>query len=198
MGLHDARRAAAGLVLGAVGLTAAGCLGGTTKTVTVVRTHTVATTRTTPTTSTARLSACTHTQLTGTFAEVPGSAAAGQIEYLLTLQNVSGSTCWLDALPLPAKLLDASGSPLPTKEVRAEDAVQSTPPATLEPGTAGTATVRFSPDVPGPGDSQSGLCQPRAHTLELTATGGGTVDVPVQPPTSVCERGTLNFDLLRG
>jgi hypothetical protein len=82
--------------------------------------------------------------------------------------------------------------------VPAVDAVQGTPPATLEPGTTATATVRFSPDVPGPGDSQSGSCQPEAHTLALTPTGGGTVDVPIQPPTSVCERGTLNFDLLRG
>jgi hypothetical protein len=186
-------------VLGAVGLVIAGCAGGATKTVTVVRTHTLTTAPTTGTTTSAsRPSACSHAQLSGTFARVPGSAGAGQIEYRLTLRNTSASTCWLGALPLLAKLLDASGSPLPTKEVPAVDAVQGTPPATLEPGTTATATVRFSPDVPGPGDSQSGSCQPEAHTLALTPPGGGTVDVPIQPPTSVCERGTLNFDLLRG
>jgi hypothetical protein len=192
--LHGGRRAAAGLVLGAVGLTTAGCLGGATKTVTVVRTHPVTTTRTVTTTSAAQLSACTHDQLAGTFAEVPGSAAAGQIEYLLTL-NRSG--CWLGATPPNVKLLDASGTSSPTNEVPGQDVTQSTPPATLEPGTNATAAVRFSPDVPGPGDSQNGPCQPKAHTLEVAATGGGNVDVPIRPPTSVCERGTLRFDLLK-
>jgi hypothetical protein len=197
VGLHHARRASAGLVLGAIGLTAAGCLGGATKTVTVVRTHTITTVLSTPTTSTAQLSACTHAQLTGTFAEIPGSAAAGQIGYVLTLKDTSGSGCWLAAAPPTVKLLDASGSPLPTKVVPAQDVTQSTSPTTLEPGTSATAAVRFSPDVAGPGDSQNGPCQPKAYTLEVTATGGGTVDVPVKPPTSVCERGTLNFDLLK-
>ena len=51
--------------------------------------------------------------------------------------------------------------------------------------------------VPGPGDNQSGACLPKALTLELVATGGGYVDAPIQPPTSVCEQGTLNFDLLK-
>src|SRR5438552_17035577 len=127
----------------------------------------MATTRTTPTTSTAQSGACTHAELTGTFAEVPGSGAAGQIEYVLTLKNTSGSGCWVAATPPAVKLLDASGSPLPTKEVPAQDVTQSTPPATLEPGTAATAVVRFSPDVAGPGDSQNGPCQPKAYTLEV-------------------------------
>jgi uncharacterized protein DUF4232 len=186
------------MVLGAVGLAAAGCLGGATKTDTAVRTHTATTTRTVVTTSTAQSSACTHAQLAGTFTAVPGSAGAGQIEYLLTLKDISGRGCWLDALPPGVKLLDASGSPLPTRAVPAQDGGRSTPPATLEPGTSATAAVRLSPDVAGPGDAQSGPCQPQAHTLEVTATGGGTVDVPIRPPTSVCERGTLDFDLLKG
>jgi hypothetical protein len=184
-------------VLGAVGLTTAGCLGGATKTVTVVRTHVMATTRSVTTTSAGQLSACTHDQLAGTFAEVSGGAAAGQIEYVLTLKDTSGSGCWLAATPPNVKLLDASGSPLPTREVLGQDVTQSTPPATLEPGTVATEAVRFSPDVPGPGDSQAGPCQPKAHTLEVVATGGGTVSVPIRPPTSVCERGTLRFDPLK-
>ena len=197
MRLQAGRRAAAGLALGAVGLTTAGCLGGATKTVTVVRTQVMTTTRTVTTISATQLSACTHDQLAGTFAEVAGSGAAGQIEYVLTLKDTSGSGCWLAATPPVVKLLDANGLPLPTREVPGQDVNQSTPPATLEPGTSATATVRFSPDVSGPGDAQNGPCQPKAHTLEVTATGGGTVDVPIRPPTSVCERGTLRFDLLK-
>jgi hypothetical protein len=186
------------MVLGAVGLAAAGCLGGATKTVTAVRTHTATNTRTAVTTTTAQSSACTHAQLAGTFTPVPGSAGTGQIEYVLTLKDISERGCWLGALPPAVKLLDASGSPLPTRAVPAQDANQSTPPATLEPGTVSTAAVRLSPDVAGRGDAQSGPCQPQAHTLEVTVTGGGTVDVPIRPPTSVCERGTLDFDLLKG
>ncbi|MDX6480736.1 MAG: hypothetical protein QOG85_1246 [Gaiellaceae bacterium] len=94
------------------------------------------------------------------------------------------------------QLLDANGSPLPTRFVQAEHVTQSTPGATLEPGTTATATVRFSPSVPGTGDSQTGACQPKAYTLDVTATGGGTVAARIQPPTSVCQRGTLNFNLL--
>ncbi|MGH3055183.1 MAG: DUF4232 domain-containing protein [Gaiellaceae bacterium] len=197
MSLQAGRRTAAGLLLAAVGLITAGCLGGATKTVTVVRTHAVTTTRTATTTSTAHLSACTHDQLAGMFAEAPGSAAAGQIEYVLTLKDTSASGCWLAATPPIVKLLDASGSPLPTREVPGQDVTQSTPSVTLEPGTSATETVRFSPDVPGPGDSQNGPCQPKAHTLAVTLAGDGTVDVPIRPPTSVCERGTLAFDPLK-
>ena len=198
MGFHAGRRAATGMVLGATGLAAAGCLGGAAKTVTAVRTSTTTTTHTVVTRSTGQPSACTHAQLTGTFTAVPGSAGAGQIEYVLTLRNISGRGCRLGAAPPGVKLLDASGSPLPTRAVLAQAGNQSTPPATLEPGTAAAAAVRFSPDVAGPGDAQSGPCQPKAHALEVTATGGGTVDVPIRPPTSVCERGTLDFDLLKG
>ena len=189
-----AGRLAAALAIAA--LSAAGC-GGATKTVTVVHTHTVTTTRTETKTSATRFPACTAPQLSGTFGEVPGSAGAGQIEYLLTLKNTSGSGCWMAAGPPTVRLLAADGSPLPTKVVPAQDVTRSTPPTTLEPGSAAKAAVRFSPDVAGPGDSQTGPCQPKAHTLQVTATGGGRVEVPVQPPTSVCERGTLDFDLLK-
>lgn len=200
MGLHARSVARAeALALIVVALTVAGCgSGGPRKKITViVRTETVTTTRSVPPSSTAQLPACTGGQLTGRFVEVSGSAGAGRLEYLLTLKNTSGSGCWLAAAPPNAKLLDADGSPLPTRIVSAQDVTQSTPPATLEPGGSATAAVRFSPDVPGAGDSQNGPCQPQAYTLEVSATGGGTVDASIRPPTSVCERGTLDFDLLK-
>jgi hypothetical protein len=193
------RRAGAGLALAAIALSAAGCgIGGSTKTVTVVhvRTHTVTATVTTTRTvtqSSGSVGACTGAQLSGSFSAVPGSGAAGQIAYALTLTNTSGVACTLSGLPV-ATLLNASGSSLPTKVTGSPHA----PLLNLEPGDAAKATARFSPSVPGTGDSQSGACQPKAYTLQVTPNGGGTVDAPIKPPTSVCERGTLNFSVYAG
>ena len=101
------RRVAAGLVLAALALTAAGCGLGSTKTVTV-QAHTVTTTVTVTTTATATAAKpCTGEQLSGTFALVPGSAGAGQIEYALTLTNTSHAPCYVQGIPRAA-LLGAS------------------------------------------------------------------------------------------
>jgi hypothetical protein len=136
-------------------------------------------------------STCTSDQLSGTFAVVHGSGAAGQISYALKLTNTSSSTCTFDGAS-DAQLLSAGGSPLPTRIEPAGGV--GLVGAQLSPGTSTSVPARFSPSVPGTGDSQSGACQPKASTLELTLHGGGTVDAPIKPPTSVCERGTLNFD----
>ena len=189
------RRAGAGLALAALALSAAGCgLGGSTTTLTstLTVTRTVTTTRTV-TEPSGSASDCTAGQLLGTFTLVPGSGAAGQISYALKLTNTSGSSCALSGLP-KAQLLSASGSTLPTNVVRAT-VVQPIRVVTLTPGAATVVHARFSPSVPGSGDSQSGACQPKAYTLEVTPNGGGTVDAPIKPPTSVCERGTLNFSV---
>jgi hypothetical protein len=130
--------------------------------------------------------------LSGTFAVVPGSAGTGQIEYVLTLKNTSASRCYLSGLP-KVTLLGASGSNLPTRVTAAGAASRRR--VVLEPGASAVAQARFSPDVAGQGDSQSGQCQPPAHTLQVTPDGGGVADAPIKPPTSVCERGTLNFDV---
>ena len=185
------RRAAAGLVLAAVGLTAAGCGLGSTKTVTATRTHTVTTIRTVTTTgSGASAKPCEGGQLTGTFALLPGSAGAGQIEYALTVKN-TGSPCSLRGIP-QATLLGVSGAALPT-HVRAAG-TGGVRRVVLQHGASAVADARFSPSVPGEGDSQSGICQPTAHTLQVTPTGGGLMDAAIKPPTSVCEQGTLEFE----
>jgi hypothetical protein len=188
------RRAGAGLALAAVALSAAGCgIGGSTKTVTVVHRHTVTVTITktvTVTTATsAATSACTGDQLSGTFKESPGGGGAGQIEYILTLNNTSQTSCTLSGRPV-AVLLDENGSVLPT---HVTGNIAPVILVNLVPGGSAKATARFSPDVPGTGDSQSGACQPKAHTLRVTPNGGGSVNAPIKPPTSVCERGTLDF-----
>jgi hypothetical protein len=186
------RRAATGLVVAAVGLTSAGCgLGDSSKTVTVTTTHTVTTTETVTTNgSGASAKPCTGEQLTGTFALVPGSAGAGQISYELMVKNVSHGPCFLRGIP-KATLLGASGAALPTHVTPAGPGGAGR--VVLQPGASAAADARFSPDVAGPGDSQSGTCQPAAHTLQVTPNGGGVMDAAVKPSTSVCEQGTLNF-----
>jgi hypothetical protein len=184
------RRAAAGLVLAAGALTASGCLGSSTKTVTITHTQTVTSTKTVTTTgSVSSAQPCLGSDLSGAFAVVPGSAGAGQIAYSLTVKNTSDRPCSVRGVP-KATLLGASGTPLPT-DVKESGGSRS---IVLPPGASATAQARFSPDVAGDGDSQTGPCQPTAHTLQVTAGGGGVTELAIKPPTSVCERGTLNFE----
>ena len=134
---------------------------------------------------------CRGTDLAAVFAVVPNSAGAGQIAYALAVKNTSSAPCSLRGIP-QGTLLGATGTALPTH-------IKASGPAgklvVLPPGASATAQARFSPDVAGQGDSQSGDCQPRAHTFQLTTTsGGGVTEAPLRPPTSVCEQGTLNFE----
>jgi hypothetical protein len=184
-------RAGAGLVLAAVGLTAAGCLGSSTKTVTITHTQTVTSTQTVTTTgSVAGAKPCQGTALAAVFSQIPNSAGAGQIGYVLTVKNTSSGPCSVRGIP-QGTLLGATGTLLPTH-------VKASGPGgkriVLPPGASATAPARFSPDIAGQGDSQSGACQPQAHTFQLTAAGGGVTEAAIKPPTSVCQRGTLNFE----
>ena len=189
--------AAFALVL--LGLALAGC--GGTKTTTVTQTVTKTITKPAPTTSTSTATsttaaaACSGADLSGSFADVPGSSGAGQTSYKLTLTNSSATACFVSGIP-DLQLLDAQDGALPTT-VSAEQPGQGTAAKiVLQPGASAVAEARFSPDVPGPGDSQQpGPCEPVAHQLRVTI-GGGSVTVPVSPPTSVCEHGSLRMALL--
>jgi Protein of unknown function (DUF4232) len=181
----------------AVVLLVAAC--GGTKTITVLQTTTVVRTVTTTTpastTTPSSASACAGNQLTGTFAVIRGSAGAGQVSYKLTLTNTSGTPCFVSGLP-QVQLLGTSGSALPTSVRAAQPGTGTAARIVLDHGASATADARFSPDVNGQGDSTTpGPCQPIATVLRVTAPGGGTLDAPVQPPTSVCERGSLGFTL---
>ena len=184
------------LLIGAViAMLAAGC--GSTKTITVTQvTTTEKTVTTTKTVTTAGQSSavppCSGADLKGGFDVVAGSAGAGTITYTLTLTNTSSDPCMVNGTPVGI-LLDNNGQALPTN-IRAVPPVQgSAQPVVLQPGDDANADARFSPDVTGTGDAQTGRCQPVAHVFQVTADGGGTVDAPITPPTSVCERGTLSF-----
>jgi hypothetical protein len=183
------------LVIGiSIAALAAGC--GSTKTVTVTRVTTTVTTVTTTKTTTAGQSAeappCSSADLKGSFAVEDGSAGAGTITYNLVLTNTSSAACTVSGTP-DGMLLDSNGAALPTHILAVQAGQGSAKPVVLQAGDAAKAGARFSPDVAGTGDTQTGRCQPVAHVLRVTAQGGGTVDAPISPPTSVCERGTLSF-----
>ncbi len=180
-----------------VGILVAMLAGCGTKTVTVTQTVTTTVTKTVTTTETpppSAAAACGGGDLSGSFSAVPGSAGAGQITYTLHLTNTSAVPCFVTGLP-QLQLLDAKGTQLPTN-VRAAQAGQATgAKIILQPGESAASDARFSPDVPGTGDQQSGACEPTASQVQVTATGGGTFIVALSPPTAVCERGTLSMSL---
>jgi hypothetical protein len=56
-----------------------------------------------------------------------------------------------------------------------------------------SASARFSPDVPGPGEGNRRLCEPVAHAVRVHAPGGGTALLPIKPATPVCEHGGMSL-----
>jgi hypothetical protein len=136
--------------------------------------------------------ACTGSQLTGSFAEIPGSPGAGQISYLLRLTNVSAQTCFVTGLPR-LQLLGRRGKALPTHVIAEQPGALTAVRVELRHGGSTTATARFSPDVPGPGERTIGRCELPAYRLRVRPNGGGSVLVPIRQPTSVCEHGRLKM-----
>jgi uncharacterized protein DUF4232 len=143
--------------------------------------------------ATHKVTSCSGSQLAGTFKVVPGSAGAGNIVYALVLKNVSKSTCRVSGLP-HGRLLGKTGKPLPTHVVPAFKGALTAVLVTLAPGRATRATARFSPDVPGPGESTTGRqCEPTSYWFRVAGQGGGTTKVRLQPATPVCEHGQLQL-----
>jgi hypothetical protein len=188
----------AGLLAVAV-LALAGCGGGGTTTVTQTVTHVLtvtlrATTSTSSTVAAPASAPCAAGSLTGSFEEVPGSAGAGQIVYKLKLTNTGSSPCFVSGIP-QVQLLGTTGKALPTSASAAQPGTATAAKVSLQHGHSASAEAQFSPDVTGTGDATSGQCQPTATVLRVTAPGGGTLDAPIQPPTPVCEQGSLHFKL---
>jgi hypothetical protein len=159
--------------------------------VTVVHTvtHVVTTTSSTP--PPAASNACAASDLSGTFAVLQGSAGAGNIVYTLRLTNGSQSPCSVSGLP-QLQLLGADGKELPTKVLAARPG-ETGGTATIAPGASATAQARFSPDVQGVGEGNP--CEPTASQLRVTAPGGGTLDVKIDPATSVCSHGSMQLSV---
>jgi len=135
--------------------------------------------------------ACRAGQLSARMAVIVGSAGAGNIEYRLLLRNASRASCVVSGHP-GLRLRGAAGQNLPTH-------VTPVPPnaigviVTLVPGGSAQATLRFSPDVPGPGEGMVGACEKTAHTVRVTlaSPGQGSLIGPITPPTAVCEHGGM-------
>ena len=140
-------------------------------------------------------SACRARQLRGEFTAVPGSAGAGNIVYRLSLQNYSSTACFVTGLPT-VTLLGTGGRMLPTHGRPAYPGQATAVLVTLRPGERARADARFSPDVPGTGEQMRGRCEPVAQRLRVSA-GGGTLTVPIKPPTPVCEHGMLQWSVYR-
>ena len=138
---------------------------------------------------------CSGGALAGTFSAVPGSAGAGQITYLLGLRNRSGQACAVTGIP-ELQLLGRYGRALPTHVAPARPGLATAALVTVKPGGYTSATARFSPDVPGPGEPVSARqCEPTAYKLRVRAQGGGSTVVPIVKPTPVCEHGSLVVSL---
>ena len=134
---------------------------------------------------------CQTSDLAASYTVVVGSSAAGSISYNLRLTDTSMHQCTIYGYA-GMLLLDANHKPLPTNVQR--DSLVPKQLLRLNPGGSASATVRFSPDVPGVGDNPSSACQPTAYYAEVTPPDDTTQLVTaVNPPTSVCERGTMQI-----
>ena len=138
---------------------------------------------------------CTGAMLAGSFKAIPGSAGAGNIVYRLRVRDSGTRGCFVTGLP-GVTLLDSSGHRLPTRAIFAgRPGTLTAVMVPLSPGGgSATLTARFSPDVPGPGEPVSGRqCERTAYRLRVSPSGGGSVVVPLSPPTPVCEHGSLQL-----
>lgn len=153
-----------------------------------------------PAAASARSSAvapCSGSMLGGSFAVEAGSAGAGNIVYTLRLQERGTGACFVSGIP-GLTLLGAHGRSLPTHRLFVGPGGSLTAVVVVVGGgtRAATLTARFSPDVPGPGEPQTRACEPTATRLRVAFSGGSLV-VPVSPPTPVCEHGTLQLTAFR-
>jgi hypothetical protein len=137
--------------------------------------------------------ACVASQLTGTFSGIPGSAGAGSISYVLRLRNVSETTCFVSGIP-QLRLVGKTGKLLPTRVRPSHPGALTAVRVVVAPYGYTAATARFSPDVPGVGESGPGPCEATAYRARvMPPPGGGTLVVPLKPATAVCEKGTMLF-----
>ncbi len=134
---------------------------------------------------------CRGEAVRGVFAQVPGSWGMGHVEFKLRLTNRSTATCRVPARP-SLQLIGHDGEPLPT-HVAPWPPSGAVPSVALRPETSAVAPALVAVDIPGPGDShrRGGPCQPAAVELRVGTAGKTFTVLPVQPATSVCQRGSI-------
>lgn len=141
-----------------------------------------------PSPTTADNNRCHTSQLSASFNIVPGSQGAGHELALVSLTNDSKQNCVVYGY-VGMQLLDKNKHPLPTNVVRSQD--QPTQ-VSLASGQTASASVRFSPDVPGTGEPTSKQCEPTSYYVEVTPPDETThLTAKISPATPVCEHGSL-------
>ena len=125
---------------------------------------------------------------------VPGSPAAGQRYATLVLTNRGGSPCTVFGFG-GLGLVAPGGAPLPTRQVRLRDPAPAT--VAVRPGRSASAELHWSV-VAGPGDAQSGNCQPAPATLRVIPPDETeALSVPwAEGP--VCQGGTIEQQAYQG
>ena len=138
--------------------------------------------------STPGAGACNANNFAAHMREIKGSAGAGSFSYRLSLTNTGSKPCKLgDHAGL--QLEKADGTNLPTHVHNAGTAGT----ITVAAGATAKAELRFSPDIPGPGEPKHGPCEPRASlaVVTLATPGTGSTVAQVRPKTSVCSHGSI-------
>lgn len=125
----------------------------------------------------------------GTWHVVPDSQGAGHVAADLAFQNTSGHSCTITGFP-GVSLLASNDRPLPTNVLK--DTALAATTIRVAPGAWVHSEMRYSPNVPGPGEPQSGQCEPMAvHALALLPGDSAWTHVTLDHPTPVCEKGEL-------
>ena len=136
--------------------------------------------------------ACTTAQMpAGTWRVVPDSQGAGHVAADLTLQNTSTHSCTVAGFPAIA-LLASNDRTLPSYIVKDTSAAVTT--ITVAPGAFVHAEMRYSANVPGPGEPQSGQCEPTTVHAQAQLPGDTAwAHITLDSPTPVCEKGELEM-----
>jgi hypothetical protein len=109
--------------------------------------------------------------------------------YSLRVHNPTGAHCLVGKHPR-LRLLGENGEDLPTDIVK----VGERGSVVIPPGGTASARLRFSADVPGPGEPTQGPCEPKATEIRVFGPAGRIG--PVRPPTSVCDHGKIEESVL--
>lgn len=115
------------------------------------------------------------------------NAAAGNLYGAIVLQNTSTSPCTVFGYG-GMQLYRAGGTPVPTDMVR--DPAVAPVTLTLAPEGRAYSMLHWS-DVPGPGDAQTGSCQPIASTAHVTPPDETTFLTVTWLGSPVCEHGRI-------
>ena len=137
-------------------------------------------------------SACTTAEMpAGTWRVVPDSQGAGHVAADLTLQNTSGHSCTVAGFP-GISLLASNDRALPSYVVKDNSVAVTT--ITVAPGAFVHAEMRYSANVPGPGESQNGQCEPMTVHAQAQLPGDSAwAHITLDNPTPVCEKGELQM-----